>query len=137
MVCQGWRTALAGLGKSCELVTGPGNEAVSVPGPLDLQSCHLLGSLASILHLPGPALLPAGPTATPTAVPLHLEPGGSVGTHSWVPPGLLRKSCSLEVFLRQAKPGCDGYRKAWEGMDRMTPHWNSTENSQPHPTGHS
>lgn len=98
MVCQGWRTALAGLGKSCELVTGPGNEAVSVPGPLDLQSCHLLGSLAFILHLPGPALLPAGPTATPTAVPLHLEPGGSVGTHSWVSPGLLRKSCSLEVF---------------------------------------
>lgn len=71
---------MEGFGKSCHLVTGLGNETVSFPGPLNLQPRHLLGSLAFILHLPGPALLPVGPAATPTAVPLHLGPGGSVGT---------------------------------------------------------
>lgn len=104
MVCQdwsgqGWRTALEGFGKSCQLVTGPGNETVSFPGPLNLQSCHLPGSLAFILHLPVPALLPAGPTATPTAVPLHLEPGGSVGT---APQGLELTAVFLAFSERSA-----------------------------------
>lgn len=128
------------------LVTGPGKE--TFPSRIILetpQSCHLLSSLAPFSCLAGSALLPTGPLATPTAVPLHLEPGGSVGT---APRGLelnscvlgfLRKSCSLEA-LRQARLGWDG-AAAWEGLRRVTPHpgqrWNSAENSQPHLTENS
>lgn len=124
---QGRRTALEGFGKSCQLVTGPGNETASFPGPLNLQPCHLLGLLAFILHLPGPALLPVGPAAT---LQLFLYIWGQdrvlelllgTGTPSCLP-GFLRKICSLKV-LRQARQGWDRYRRAvaWEGMRRMTP----------------
>lgn len=127
---------MEGFGKSCQLVTGPGNEIVSFPGPLNLQPCHWLGSLAFILHLPGPALLSVGPTATPTAVPFPLEPGRSVGTarRGWrslagvlgLPigagtpsclPGFLRKICSLEVLRQPSRGGIDAEGQ-WLGRER-------------------
>lgn len=88
---------LEGFGRS---VSHPSRERdYSFPRSFDSsQSCHLIGSLALILHLPGLALLPTGPYATPTAVPLHLEPGGSVGTT----PGGLELTAVFLAFSEKA-----------------------------------
>lgn len=109
---QGRGTALEGFGKFCPLVIGPGNETFPSQSLETSQSCHLLGSLAlfSILQA-GSALLPSGPLATPTAVSLHLEPGGSVGTASrgdWNSTAVFLAFSERAAVLR--------LRQGWDGM---------------------